>query len=478
MKKIMKTIILILAAFACFAMSAGAANRTALVIGNSAYKISPLHNPVNDATDIAAILKDCGFNVMLKLNTDHRTMERSIRDFGKKLRDGGIGLFYYAGHGVQVKGRNYLIPIASEIESEADVKFETVDAGLVLGKMEDAQNDLNIIILDACRNNPFARSFRSADKGLAKMDAPKGSIVAYSTAPGSLAADGEGRNGVYTKHLIRNMQNPQITVEQVFKNVRVAVVSETSNKQIPWEASSLIGTFHFNQPGKAGNGIKQIVKVDQSNDKSYELLFWESIKSSTDAESFKVYLQQFPNGVFAGLAKLRIKQNSKKSNINQTTSSLKDTSKIKSEPNKEGVKLASISPEDKESVIIAKDGQYVKYKSGIVYDEKTGLEWYTGPDKYRGGYAAKKWVKNLNLDDGGWRMPSIRELSGLYKSGAGTRNMLPLLETSGWFVWSSVAGGFSFSYGYYSSASYGNGSGSGSYDSSAGCRAFAVRSRK
>jgi len=202
--------------------------RLALVIGNSSYKSAPLRNPANDAQDMATTLKGLGFDVMHKENADQRTMKRGIREFGKKLRNGGMGLFYYAGHGVQVKGRKYLIPIGAQIDTESEVEYEAVDAGRVLGQMEDAGNDLNIAILDACRDNPFIRSFRTVTRGLARMDAPKGSIVAYSTAPGEVAADGEGRNGVYTKHLIKYMKVPGLSVEQVLKKVRRQVIEETN----------------------------------------------------------------------------------------------------------------------------------------------------------------------------------------------------------------------------------------------------------
>ena len=223
--------------------------RIALVIGNSAYKSSPLRNPVNDAQDIAAALKKLGFDVMHSENADQITMKRAIRQFGRKLREGGIGLFYYAGHGVQVKGRNYLIPIGAQIETESEVEYEAVDAGRVLGQMEDAGNDLNIAILDACRDNPFTRSFRSREQGLAKMDAPKGSLIAYSTAPGSVAADGKGRNGIYTKYLLKHMRTPGLTIERVLKKVRIDVMGETVDKQVPWESSSLRGDFYFASSG-------------------------------------------------------------------------------------------------------------------------------------------------------------------------------------------------------------------------------------
>jgi len=221
-------------------------NRLALVIGNAIYKTSPLRNPVNDAHDIARTLNQLGFEVIHKENANQRTMENSISRFGRQLRkQGGVGLFYFAGHGIQVNGRNYLIPVDAKIETESDVRFEAVDAGRVLGKMEDAGNDLNIVILDACRDNPFARSFRTSSKGLARMDAPKGSLIAYATAPGSVAADGEERNGIYTKYLLKHMATPGSKVEEVLKRVRVDVINETNEKQIPWEASSLTGEFYF-----------------------------------------------------------------------------------------------------------------------------------------------------------------------------------------------------------------------------------------
>ena len=222
-----------------------ASDRLALVIGNNAYPAAQLKNPVNDAEDMGKALSSVGFKVTLHKNADRRTMEESIRSFGRQLKSGGVGLFYYSGHGMQVEGRNYLIPVNARIESEADIKYEAVDAGLVLGKMEDAGNQLNIVILDACRNNPYSRSFRNAATGLARMDAPTGSLIAYSTAPGSVAADGTERNGTFTKHLIRHLATPNLTIEQVLKRVRVDVAAETNQHQIPWESSSLMGEFYF-----------------------------------------------------------------------------------------------------------------------------------------------------------------------------------------------------------------------------------------
>lgn len=174
-------------------------------------------------------------------------MDQALDQFYASLRRGGVGLFYYAGHGMQVGGRNYLIPIGATIKTESDVRYECLDAERVLGKMEDAGNTLNIVILDACRNNPFARSFRSARSGLARMDAPTGSIVAYATAPGSVAADGSGRNGIYTKHLLQYLATPGLDISDIFFYTRKDVVQETNGQQVPWESSSLINRFYFQE---------------------------------------------------------------------------------------------------------------------------------------------------------------------------------------------------------------------------------------
>jgi len=248
---------------------AQAERRTALVIGNGAYKNAPLKNPVNDARDMAAALKSLGFDVTMITDATQQQMENAVRDFGTKLRQGGVGLFYYAGHGVQVAGENFLIPVNAAIHSEGDVKYGSVNAGLVLAKMEDAGNGLNLVFLDACRSNPYARSFRTANEGLAKMDAPTGSLISYATAPGSIASDGSGRNGVFTRHLLENMKTPGLPISEVLMRVRQGVVRETAKKQVPWEASSLIGQFSF-AGGAQTASLGQSVAVGKSVDLAAE----------------------------------------------------------------------------------------------------------------------------------------------------------------------------------------------------------------
>ncbi len=192
---------------------------------------------------MAATLKALGFDVTSGINVNQRDFKRMVREFGQKLKAGGSGLFYYAGHGVQSKGRNYLIPIDSDIQSEADVEDTGVDLSLILNYMDDAANGLNIVILDACRNNPFARSFRSASGGLAQVDAPTGTLIAYATAPGTVASDGADQNGLYTSELLKQMKVPGQSATDMFMHVRAEVMKQTGSKQVPWEASSLVGAF-------------------------------------------------------------------------------------------------------------------------------------------------------------------------------------------------------------------------------------------
>jgi len=225
--------------------TAPAEQRVALVIGNSAYKSSPLLNPINDARAMARVLGESGFKVISRENAGQKEMLLALRDFGDALKNGGVGLFYYAGHGMQIKGRNYLIPVDANIEREDEVAYTSVDANQILDKMEAAGNRMNIVILDACRNNPFARSFRSAGSGLAQMEAPVGTLVAFSTAPGSVAGDGSGANGLYTQHLLTAIKEPGSKIEDVFKRVRKNVRQDTESKQIPWESTSLEGDFVF-----------------------------------------------------------------------------------------------------------------------------------------------------------------------------------------------------------------------------------------
>jgi formylglycine-generating enzyme required for sulfatase activity len=255
------------------ATTMAAETRIALVIGNSNYASGPLPNPANDAQMMADTLTSLGFEVIARRNADQNTMKRAIQEFGSRLEKGGpaaVGLFYYAGHGVQLNGRNYLIPTTAQIDREGDVEIEAVSADWVIEQMRFARNRLNIVILDACRNNPFTRSMRSVDHGLATMDAPAGIMIAYSTAPGAVAMDGNGRDSPYTEALSKAMRDMHEPVEQVFKKVRVGVMEATANKQVPWESSSLTGDFYFSGANKTASTEPppRVPAADDSNKES------------------------------------------------------------------------------------------------------------------------------------------------------------------------------------------------------------------
>lgn len=215
--------------------------RLALVIGNAAYKDVPLFNPVNDARDMADLLRRNGFEVILRENASLKEMHLALREFGDRLTREKLGVFFFAGHGVQVRGRNFLIPVDADIAREDEVAFSAMDLQAVLEKMDSARNHTNLVMLDACRNNPFSSRFRLANVGLAQIDAPPGSVIAFATAPGSVAEDGDGRNGLYTKHLLTHLGKEGERIEDAFKQVRAAVRRETGGRQVPWESTSLEG---------------------------------------------------------------------------------------------------------------------------------------------------------------------------------------------------------------------------------------------
>lgn len=219
--------------------------RTALVIGNAAYQRGALLNPVNDARAISAELRKMNFKVISVEDASFAKMGMAIDEFGRAIKEGGVALVFYAGHGMQVKGENYLIPVDADLKGENDVPYKTVALGQILSKLEDAKPRVNIVLLDACRDNPFARSWRSTRGGLSSIDAPSGTVIAFATAPGKTAADGAGSNGLFTSHFLKQLTVPNLKIEDVLKNTRKGVSAASNNEQIPWDSSSLTGDFYF-----------------------------------------------------------------------------------------------------------------------------------------------------------------------------------------------------------------------------------------
>lgn len=274
--------------------AARAETRLALVMGNGAYAaVSPLPNPAADARLIAQTLQAAGFTVTLALDADQAAMKRAIAGFGRDLRAAGsdaVGVFYYAGHGVQAMGANYLIPVDAAITDAADLDLVAVEASWVIRQMASARARTAIAIFDACRDNPFAEVGLSV-AGLARMDAPAGSFIAYATAPGEAAYDGAGSNSPFTRALAREALVPGESLEEVFRRVRVDVLQATGGRQTPWTSSSLIDDFRFVAAPNAP-------PVDPA-----ERMLWESARQSRDIVELALFLRAYPDSAFADEAR-------------------------------------------------------------------------------------------------------------------------------------------------------------------------------
>ncbi len=287
--------------FAVFwAAQAVAEPRIALVIGNSAYgSVSALDNPVNDAKLISEKLTELDFDVRHLSDSNQIEMKRAIAQFGRDLRLGGetaIGLFYYAGHGVQSFGSNYLLPVDVSLSDPADLDLMAVEARSVLHQMASAKNRTNIVILDACRNNPFEHLADMDDNGLAEMKAPTGTFLAYATDPGGVALDGEAGNSPFTLSLAEHISTPGMAIEQLFKKVRVDVLEETRGLQTPWDTSSLTQDFAF--------AIETETKIIAQRS---EAEHWQAAITSRDPVQIMMFLRSYPESVHSDEANALLK---------------------------------------------------------------------------------------------------------------------------------------------------------------------------
>ena len=280
-----------------------AAPRMALVIGNARYPHSPLDNPVNDAEAIAGQLKATGFDVSIQLDTGRETLIKAIVDYVTRLAARkAVGLFYFAGHGAQLAWRNYLIPVDAVIRSQSDIAPQSVELNILLQGLGKAANPMNVVILDACRDNPFGKAMPLDQKGLSQFDAPLGSLLAYATSPGNVASDGAGANGLYTESLLAELKVPGAKIEDVFKRVRLAVRRRSNGRQVPWESTSLEEDFYF-QPPKT---IRKLSDTEAGKLFEEELAIWERIKGATEPAPLEDYLRNHPSGVFSEVAQFRL----------------------------------------------------------------------------------------------------------------------------------------------------------------------------
>jgi Caspase domain len=244
---------------ALFAVAPAAAEpRTALIVGNAAYSNAPLKNPVNDANDMAAVLRGAGFEVILKTDADQRGILDGVRSFNSALKaKGGVGLFFFSGHGAQVNGENYLVPVGAPITSGAALRSQAVTASEVVDAMAAARNGLNIVVLDACRDNPMG----GTAQGLSRIDSSASLFVSFATSPGKVALDGSGRNSPYTKHLAQAVNAANLSLEETFKRTLKGVYQETRGEQTPWISSSFFGDFVFRPGASGGPNVPATPKV-------------------------------------------------------------------------------------------------------------------------------------------------------------------------------------------------------------------------
>lgn len=392
-----------MAAFSGLPTQAATGPRVALVVGNAAYADKPLRNPVNDAELMQRTLQGLGFEVSLVRNADRRAFLAGLRDFEAKARNADVALFYFVGHGTQVGGNNYLLPLQAQIRSESDVPDEAVDASSVLRRIEDAKARIGLVILDACRDNPYIGSSRSSSRGLGRMSVPTGSIVAYATAPGSTADDGSGSNGLYTEQLARHLATAGLDLREVFDRTATEVERITGGKQKPREDVGLRGRFVLNAT-QAGQGSQLAsvtpqptgVAVQPTHQADPDQEAWELAKRRDTVAAYQAYLNRYPQGRFADTARVAL----------------------------EGLQPAATSATAAPTL----DGRYQILAGGSeVKDLKTGLVWQhcSVGQQWSGqtceGEADKFTFDNAQaLSRNGWRVPGKDELASLVDKAAGS----------------------------------------------------------
>lgn len=294
----------------CFSATAHAEKRVALVIGNSTYRnIAALDNPKNDAKLMAETLLKLDFALVggsAQIDLDKNRFDQVVQAFGNQLSGADVGLFYYAGHGVQIRNSNYLVPINANLNKEVDVDFQMVDVALVLRQMEGSGTKLNLVVLDACRNNPFGdRGLRTVSRGLAQMQAPEGTLISYATQPGNVALDGVGGNSPFTKVLADTIRKAGLDIFQTFNEVGVVVKRSTGGAQQPWVSSSPIdGAFYFSGPPKGGNATSTPVGPPSSEAERA----WILTKDTKSIVVLEDFVRHFGDTFYASMARARIEE--------------------------------------------------------------------------------------------------------------------------------------------------------------------------
>ena len=276
--------------------------RVATVIGNDAYGTAPLANAVNDAKAMAELLARAGFAVDIRTDTTAEVLSAAARDFGKLIArpQTRLAFFYFAGHGVQVDWRNYLLPVDANVTSVEELKRQCLDMGVLLEAMGKARERTFVVVLDACRDNPFGERWQTERKGLSQFDAPVGSLIAFSTAPGSVASDGPGRHGLYTENLVKELAVRGARIEDALKRVRLGVRLASKGAQIPWESTSLESDVYVLEPETALSA--------EQDEKRFEAEYehWKRIHLSVNPDDWAAFLREYPNGRMSEIAQMNL----------------------------------------------------------------------------------------------------------------------------------------------------------------------------
>jgi hypothetical protein len=367
--------------------------RVALVIGNGAYPRAPLANPVNDAADLSAALRRLGFEVMERRNRNSEELKRDLIEFQDKLGPGAVGLFYFAGHGVQAgRGLNYLLPVGRDYLRERDAEMYGLEAGTVLRRMEESGAALSVVILDACRDSPLPPEARSSgSRGLARMEAPSGSLIAFATAAGSTADENRGaRNGLYTQYLLRAIEAPGLRLEDVFQQVRRDVERASNRRQSPEEISKLTSAFYFRPMTQAATQVATAIPDS-------ELEAWELAKRRDNAGSYEAYLRAYPQGRYVAAARTALEGFKRQTAAQQGMPAPVPTTPVSScDPSQPWMMEETIDP-------------------AVLRQCGTGLLW-TRSDNGRNVSWPQAQAYCQSLGDGRWNLPTVRELASLHGS--------------------------------------------------------------
>jgi len=454
--------------------------RIALIIGNANYEYDKLQNTLNDADDMADMLKKFGFEVILKKDCTKRQIQEAVEEFAEKLNEENVGLFYYSGHGAQIQGENYLIPITHNMKRESDIEYEAVSANRILKMMEQSETLANIIILDACRNNPFGKNFRMKNKnvlkqGLAEMRA-NGSIVVYATDAGSVASDNPGeRNGLFTKYLLKNIPSGESLLD-ILTNVNRDVYIESKKQQSPFLYSGLRKKFYFRRL----EGIKP-PSVDIEMD---DLKRWNDYGKKMKATFDEIQASDMQKAIKKVAWERFLRSFSQDNPYSQEDERMREDAQREIEWCIKIVQKEQLTSQQEHTIFqqqstISEDGRYKLLSSGIIQDTNTGLEWLVGRDNDVSWDEAKEWVNSIDSKKygTGWRMPMRQELKGIYEKGKGENNIDPIFYSKSYvwlWIWSGEKKSSSFAWYFEFHGGY------EAWDDSRDCgnpRVFAIRAK-